>query len=43
MRETNEGVEISATSLAALGQRRIILGRDIYSPSRKDLERAGVS
>jgi hypothetical protein len=43
MRETNEGVEISPTSLAALGQRKIILGLDIYSPTREDLERAGVS
>jgi hypothetical protein len=43
MRETNEGVEISPASLAALGQRRIVLGLDIYSPTREDLERAGVS
>jgi hypothetical protein len=41
MRETNEGVEISPASLAALGQRRIVLGLDIYSPTREDLERAG--
>lgn len=41
MRETNEGVEISPASLAALGQRKIVLGLDIYSPTREDLERAG--
>jgi hypothetical protein len=39
MQETNEGVEISPASLAALGQRRIVLGLDIYSPTREDLER----
>lgn len=43
MRETNEGVEISPASLAALGQRRIVLGLDIYSPTREDLERVDVT
>jgi hypothetical protein len=43
MRETNEGVEISPASLAALGQRKIVLGLDIYSPTREDLERGGAS
>jgi uncharacterized protein DUF4279 len=40
MRETNEGFEISPASLAALGERRIALGLDIYSPTREDLERS---
>jgi hypothetical protein len=40
MRETNEGLEISPASLAALGQREIVLGLDIYAPTREDLERA---
>lgn len=43
MRETNEGVEISPASLLALGQRKILLGLDIYSPTREDLERVGGS
>jgi hypothetical protein len=42
MRETNEGVEISPASLAALGQRKIVLGLDIYSPTREDFLRAGL-
>jgi hypothetical protein len=43
MHATNEGVEISPASLAALGQRKIVLGLDIYSPTREDLERSGVT
>jgi hypothetical protein len=43
MHATNEGVEISPASLAALGQRGIVLGLNIYSPTREDLERAGIS
>jgi hypothetical protein len=43
MRETNEGLEVSAESMAKLGQRGIVLGLDIYSPTREDLEgRSGV-
>jgi hypothetical protein len=38
MQETNEGLEVSAESLAALGQRGIALGMDIYSPIREDLK-----
>jgi hypothetical protein len=30
MNESNEGVEISARSLAALGERGITIGLDIY-------------
>ncbi len=41
MQETNEGVEISARSLASLGERGIILGLDIYSPTREELENTG--
>ena len=41
MRETNEGLEVSAESLVALGQRGIVLGMDIYSPIREDLEHRG--
>ena len=32
MKESNEGVSISAASLSALGQRGIELGLDIYAP-----------
>jgi hypothetical protein len=35
MRETNEGLTIAPTSLAALAARGIELGLDIYSPIRK--------
>jgi hypothetical protein len=43
MRETNEGLTVSPEALAALGERGIELGLDIYSPTREDLERgAGV-
>lgn len=38
MRATNEGLGISPASLAALGERGIELGLDIYSPTREDLE-----
>ena len=41
MHETNEGLEVSAESLAALGQRGISLGMDIYSPTREELAGAG--
>ena len=32
MEESNEGVEVSAETLMALGQRGIVLGLDIYGP-----------
>jgi hypothetical protein len=39
MRATNEGLEISAESLAALGRRGIALGLDIYARTLEDMER----
>lgn len=39
MQLTNEGLTLSPGSLAALGERGIELGLDIYSPTREDLER----
>ncbi len=35
MEESNEGVEVSAETLMALGQRGIMLGLDIYGPIRE--------
>jgi len=38
MHESNEGLYISPASLAALGQRGILLGLDIYSPTIEELQ-----
>jgi hypothetical protein len=38
MHVTSEGVEFSADTLMALGERGIELGLDIYSPTKKELE-----
>jgi hypothetical protein len=39
MHATNEGLEVSAESLAALGRRGIVLGIDMYAPILEDVER----
>jgi hypothetical protein len=39
MQRTNEGLTLSPKSLAALGERGIELGLDVYSPTREDLEK----
>jgi len=43
MQKSNEGVELSAESLAALSERGIQLSLDIYSPSIDELSEEYVS